>query len=317
MKKTLLFVISITAMVLSAAPWWNNQWGSRIKVTVSTGMTPKENALVALKLDVKDVKTSSIRVVDAENNAVPFAVRKDGNDNSFVAWRIAEPEMLEELDYYIYFDENDKPEVTEAAGFPKSLPGMNFVSNAAWTKKTADGDIAGWFCSSRGYGRADKWNKQNRKLVSVEEKDGRRALKIDGGTTVITFIPELEEGHIYRMSFEGYNCGPQLTTVTALFYDHTDSTFKIHRQYANYKMASGVPSPDSWIKSVNSKFGYIDNKTKTNHANVEKILPGTAGAVIEIEPRAKKTFYITNIVFEDITEKSLETTAGDVENVQK
>ena len=36
MKKTLLFVISITAMVLSAAPWWNNQWGSRIKVTVST-----------------------------------------------------------------------------------------------------------------------------------------------------------------------------------------------------------------------------------------------------------------------------------------
>ena len=82
-------------------------------------------------------------------------------------------------------------------------------------------------------------------------------------------------------------------------------------------MASGVPSPDSWIKSVNSKFGYIDNKTKTNHTNVEKILPGTAGAVIEIEPRAKKTFYITNIVFEDITEKSLETTAGEVENVQK
>lgn len=315
MKKTLLFVVSIAAMVLSAAPWWNNQWGSRIKVTVNTGMTPKENALVSLKLDVKDAKTSSIRVVDAKNKEVPFAVRIDGDENSFVAWRIAKPEMLEELVYYIYFDKNEKPKVVEAAGFPKSFPGMNFVTNAKWTKKTAEGDIAGWFCSTTGYGRADKWNDQNRKLVSIEEKDGRRALKTDG-TAIITFIPEIEEGHIYRMSFEGYNSGPQLTTVTALFYDHTDSNFKIHRQYGNYKMASGVPSPNSWVKSVNSKFGYIDNKTKTNHVNVEKILPGTAGVVIEISPRARKPFYIANITFEDITEKTLETVVGKVEKVK-
>lgn len=315
MKKVIASVLSFATLALAAdAPWWNAQWSMRMPVTVSTGMNPGKNALVSLKIGDPGQR-SSIRVVDAENKEIPCAVRVDGSGAVFVAWRIAEPEMLEEMKYYVYWDKKAKPAVAEPEGFPKNLPGMNLIPNPEWQKKTPEGDIADWFCSSTGYGRMDKWNDSNRAKVSVEKKDGRLALKTS--EKVVAFVKEIEEGHTYRMSFEGFNGEPQLTSVTALFYDHTNSTFKIHRQFGNYKIASGLSSPGSWIKSSNSSFGYIDNKTKTVHNNEKKVLPGTAGVYIEVFPRGQKPFWITALVFEDITENALDAKAGKPEERKK
>lgn len=312
MKKISLF-LSIFAVfaVFAAAPWWNDQWSMRLPVTVTTGMAPAENALVSVKIEAK-CALSSIRVTDSENKVLPCAVRKDTGGNLFVAWRIAKPEMLEELVYYIYFDQNEKEKAAEAAGFPKNLPGMNLLPNPQWLIKDANGNIDQWYCSSRGYGMMDKWNEENSSKVSVVQKDGRRALKIDG-ITLIAFVTDLEEGHTYRMNFEGFNEAAQLTTVTALFYDHTKSPFKVHRKYGNYKIPSGVPSPGKWHKSSASYFGYIDNSTKTVHNKENKLLPGTAGLFFEVKPRGKKVFYLANPVIEDITEISLDAVAGKVE----
>ena len=316
MKKIYLLIAVFAAFAAFAAtPWWNNQWSMRIPVTVTTGMTPAENALVSVKIEVK-CALSSIRVTDSENNLVPCAVRKDTGGNLFVAWRIAKPEMLEELSYFIYCDKSAKPEVTEPAGFPKNLPGMNLLPNPQWLVKDADGNIDQWYYSSKGYGMIDKWNDETRSKVSVVQKDGRHALKIDG-ITVIAFVTNLEEGHTYRMNFEGFNETAQLTTVTALFYDHSKSPFKVHRKYGNYKIASGVPSPGKWLKSSTSYFGYIDNRTQAVHNKENKLLPGTAGLFFEVKPRGKKVFYLANPVIEDITEVSLDAVAGDVENVQQ
>lgn len=170
------FLMALAGSLLcSASPWWNNQWQGRIPVTVSTGMTPAENAMVSVKVNCPQAVLSSLRVVDASNNLVPSAVRQDSAGSIFIAWRIAEPQMLEELAYMIYLDKNEKAMVTEPAGFPKNLPGMNLLTNIGWQKKDAAGDIESWAVCSKGEGIPDQWTAENRNRIAVENQEIGRA----------------------------------------------------------------------------------------------------------------------------------------------
>lgn len=305
-----LVAVAMGSALWAASPWWNAEWSGRVPVTVSTGMSPTPNAIVSVKMDGIEADATSFRVVDAENKPVPCAVRKDGSGKFFVAWRIAEPQMLDELIYTIYFDKNAKPAEAEAAGFPQKLPGMNLLSNGDLVKKTGAGAVAGWAVTTNGRGTPDKWTPETIAKVQIVEKDGRRALAIDG-VSIVAPVMGLQEGHTYRLSYEGLNTEPQLTTITAWFRGQTVQHWLY--DYANYKLASGFSSPGTWTKCSISEFGYTDVKTKKVLGGQQKLLPGTQSAFIEIAPRSGKMVYIANLLFEDITEKPLEAKLGAAE----
>ena len=281
--------------------WWNDQWHGRLPVTVSTGLAPTENAIVSVKLDCREADRSSIRVVNERNEAVPFAIRNDAAGQLYVGWRIPSPGMLEEHRYMVYFDTAGKTPLQEPAGFPKNFPGMNLLSNSDWAARDAHGDIVDWMPSSKGYGQPDAWTAENRKFVAIEKLDGRCALSTT--RAIMAPISGLEPGRTYRFSFEGKNAEPQLTTVTLWF---RGETFRHYLpEYENYKMQFAVSSPGTWVSGSASTFGYIDAETKKVCNAENKLLPGTASAFLDIEPRGNKKFWIANPVLEDVTEQPL------------
>jgi len=264
-----------------------------LDVLVKTGMAPGRDPLVSVEFDLK----GPVKVVDAAGREVPCAVRTDPSGRRFVAWRILGAKMLELMDYRIV--ESAGPQ-TDLADVPAVLPGMNLIANADFSGRDANGGIADWAPSPRGFGIKDKWDAKWRDAIRA--KDGGLELRGEYACAV-TYVRGLEEGHVYRLSYDGLCREGHLAATMWFQGDKGLIPNDFVPGVGNYKLSTAVSTTGKWEHVEDSSFVYYDDRTKRMNMNCRGLLPGTRSAYFYFYVE-KGEGCVRNLRFEDITSDS-------------
>jgi len=280
----LLFSLSFSLLTCSAAS---------VDVLVKTGMAPGKNPLVSVATDL----TGSLKVVDASGKDVPCAVRTDPSGRRFVAWRIVGAKMLELMDYRIV--ETSGPQ-GDLADIPAVLPGMNLIANADFSRRDANGDIADWAPSPRGYGIKDKWEEKWRS--EIRAKNGVLGLRGES-PCLVTYVRGLEGGHVYRLSYDGLCREGRLSSTMWFQGDKGNVPNDFVPGVGNYKLSTGVSTTAKWEHVDDASYVYFDKKANRMNVNCRGLLPGTGSAYFYFYLQ-KGEARVRNLRFEDVTSDS-------------
>ena len=258
-----------------------------LTLVVKTGMTPGDDPLAVSPIDGLN---GPVEVVAADGSKVPCAVRTDGDGRRFVAFRLGKVEMLKRLEYHVRecVVAGDEPD-----GVPKVLPGMNLIANPGLSRRDKNGDPVGWW-PSPGVAQVGKWTDETRANVksdgdSVDFKNG----------CWVTFVAGLEEGHVYRVSFERLANAKRAGVI--VWYCGKDGRWAPPSSgIGNYKCSKDVPKAEEWAHDEDSSFVYLDKTLKRHIFGNTKLLPGTGSAYIQVYA-GEGHIALRNLRYEDVT----------------
>ena len=258
-----------------------------LTIVAKTGMAPGDNPLAVSPID--GLK-GPVEVTAADGSKVPCAVRTDGDGRRFVAFRLGEVEILQRLEFRV---SECAVAGKEPEGVPNVLPGMNLFTNPDLTRRDENGDPVGWW-PSPGYGQKKKWTDENRANVRVA--DGK--VGFQNGCWV-TYLTGLEEGHSYRVSFDGLSQAKRAGLT--IWYCGKDGRWPSPLPgVGNYKCSNGIPKTGSWTHIEQESFIYLDKASKRHIFNNTKLLPGTGAAYVQIWVEEGRVA-VRNLRYEDVT----------------
>ena len=258
-----------------------------LTLAVKTGMSPDADPLAVAPID--GLK-GAVEVVDAKGRTVPCAVRTDGDGRRFVAFRLGAVEILRRLEFRVRECAGGQKDVPD---IPKILPGMNLIANPDLERRDANGDPIGWW-PSPGYGQKKPWTDENR--GNVRAKDGTIGFR-DG--CWVTYLPGLEEGHVYRFSFDGLSQAKHAGLT--IWYCGTGGKYPDPLPgVGNYKSSHGITATGSWTHVEDTSFLYFDKAAKRHIYNCRELLPGTGAAYLQVYAEEGR-IGVRNLRYEDVT----------------
>ena len=261
-----------------------------LTLVVKTGMSPGENPLAVAPID--GLK-GAVEVVDAKGRTVPCAVRKDGDGRRFVAFRLGAVEILRRLEFRVRETAGAQADLSD---IPRNLPGMNLVVNPDLSLRDKKGDPVGWW-PSPGFAKRNPWTDETR--ANLRTANG--VVGLQNGCWV-TYLTGLEEGHVYRFSFDGL-CKAKRGGLTVWYCGKDGRWPSPLPGVGNYKSSHGISKTGEWTHVEDSSFLYFDKKAKRHILNNRELLPGTGAAYLQVYAEEGR-IGLRNIRYEDVTSDS-------------
>ena len=302
MNALLLMLFLFTGCLAAGAAddssdWILPDWSFRRPVTLFTGLIPDPDTLAIMEADLAEAQFSSIRIVNSNGQLLPCALRQDINGKTLIAWRLQQQPILSKLHFWLYYSSDRKNPGPMDETIPNTIPGMNLIPNADWKHLDAEGNLADWAVTTRGYGMKEPWTAERREAVQVFRQDGLPTLSFQ--LPLVVYIKELQEGHIYRLSYQG-KCSGKYLRATAWF--QGDPTNPLHKSFGNYKNSTAISRTDAWEIIENQAFVYVDRQSEKSFLNNQRLLPGTTWAFLELRP--EQSAWLRQLRFEDVTLKA-------------
>ncbi len=285
------------AMADDTADWILPDWNFRRTVTLFTGLIPDPDTLAIIEADLSKDFFNSIRILDDNGQPVPCAIRQDINGKALIAWRLQQQPILSKLHFWLYYDQDSKAPGPLDETIPETIPGMNLIPNADWKHLDADGNLVEWAVTVRGYGIKEPWTAERRKAVQVLRENELPMLTFQ--IPLVVYIRGLQEGHIYRLSYQG-KCAGKFLRATAWF--QGDPEQPLHKKFGNYKNSTAISRTDTWEMMESQAFVYVDRQSEKSFLNNQKLLPGTTWAFLELRP--DQSAWLRQLRFEDVTMKA-------------
>lgn len=262
-------------------------FAAALTLIVKTGMAPGDNPLAVSPIDGLD---GPVEVSSADGTKVPCAVRTDGDGRRFVAFRLGKVEILRRLEYRV---SECAASGREPDGIPAILPGMNLISNPDLSRRDKDGNPAGWHPTPAGH-KIEKWTGKTR--ANVYAKDG--SVRFQNGCWA-TYIDGLEEGHVYRLSFDALVDAKRSGVI--VWYCGKDGRWTAPSPgIRNYKCSKDLARTERWTHIEDTSFVYFDKALKRHIFGNRNLLSGTGSAYIQIYAD-KGCVALKNLKYEDIT----------------